>query len=314
MYRFPYLVRYLLIIALSGIVVTDTASAQATPPAPDMPGAIASFFNDLTLGVRLEGGVFRWGHSAPPLVNEDLRFLKRPVSGNLSFTTPLYGVSGALRYHGTEIRVSYRGNFGVRPSPYLKWKDGTFTNSHRQWERGAAAIPLTPRVEGLEVEARYMLINWVGVGIRYNDYFITLSQDTREQVGREGPRVSTELFDGTVWREFVSIVVPLRYAWNKVTVFGTVGTTVYGSSQQRYRLRFLLHEEDPTMPSLQDDLNTDRDRSRQTSLTRQFARIGVAYPVLGTTLRLSGSVERVDVPGVTADWHAGGRLAVGIPF
>jgi hypothetical protein len=178
------------------------------------------------------------------------------------------------------------------------------------------AVPLRPKVKTLVFSARYAIAEWIGVGLRYADRVTLLSQNYRGHVAEDGPESSMMLFDGRVERRTVTAIVPVRYTWTDITFFGEIGASVYGSSRQRYNLRFLIHEESITDPSVRDDLNenTDTKRLLQTGMNRQFMSAGVAYPIWQAAVRLSGAVERVDVPDVAADWYIRGRFAVGIPF
>lgn len=296
----PRVRRSLFFGVLFGLLLTPIpTSAQ---PAPDGPSWWGDFFNELRLGARVEGEMLNWSHTALPMANNNLRFLQRRIGADASFTTPTYGASVALRYRGAEVRASYRGNFGVSPTPRLTWQDGS------------PAIPLKPKIRETTIRGRYMITEWIGAGVKYVDQTVFLNQDYQADI--QGQRASAGLFDGSVARTSVNLYVPLRLEWRSFTVFGSVGASVYGQSRQRYDTRFVYFDSNPQEPN-QDKIREGAlrtDYRQDSGMNRQFVRLGTSYRLGGATLRLSGSADRVDVPAVPADWHYGMRLEIGFPF
>lgn len=285
------------LMAVLVAVLQPAAWAQNGPERPDPPDAVAAFFNDLNLGVRPEGGVLRWTHSVPPIADQNLRFLRRPVDERLSFTTALYGISASLRVYGAEIRAGIRANTRVQPGMELRWQDGQ------------TAIPLSPNVTEYEVSGRYMITDWIGAGGRYVRRGISLNQELSFRVN--GVFTRRGYFGGYTRRKSLSVFVPLRYSWDVVTLTGRLGASIWGTSYQEYGLDFVTYQEGPLQPN---DRPYERHDSRTLSLNRQYLRVGVRYPVLGLTFGLSGSLARVDASGVPTEWHPGGQFTVGIPF
>lgn len=288
---------------LSFLLLTVSAACTLAQPAPegqDVDTTQTAFVNELEMEVRLQVGAFRWSHSAPPLIHESIRFLKRPVSGNLSFTTALFGIGGALRYKGLEVRMATHNNSGLSPTSYL------------YWQTGQRALPLRPEFQTWAVKGRYWLTDWYGFGAGYTSHLTTFWPKIPAQIN--GIQTDRELFSSTVTWNSITFFIPLRYNLHPLSVSAAAGVSIYGSSRQHYEIGFAGDGESAITRTQQEVDGQDIEYESETHLRRQFIQIGLAYPVLGSIIRLTGSATRVNVPSVRANWLRTVRLEVGRVF
>lgn len=148
------MVRSLRVVVLLSVLVAGTPGvgvAQNTDP-PEAVKEVIEVVNDVKLGIEGVGGVQYRSKEVLPLKNRPFRYLQRPVSGDLPFVMPYYGVGLSLRYRGAEVAFRYEDGSGVQSRHWVTFRDG------------AKAVPFTPDYRAWSLRARSFFLDWVGVG------------------------------------------------------------------------------------------------------------------------------------------------------
>lgn len=285
-------------------VLALPARAQNRSPGP--PEWLVEAVDDVQLGVRLEGGFLHSRLSIAPLEERGLRYLDRPVSSEISpVTTPVYGVGVGLRLgNRAELFGAYRLNEGLGPEAAL------------QFQSGGRAIPSEYDVRQWEIRAQYFILDNAGFGAIYRDEYMSLDRVASFTIA--GEEISDNIFSVSSERRSLSLYVPAHFQLgDRATVFGRLGASIYGRSDDGYGTRFTFYQ-DPEQPGTihpvpPNDENAFIDVG-STDLSRQFARLGIEHPFFGLPWRFFLTGERVSVGDTAKDWRGGAHLQVGLPF
>lgn len=304
-------------IGLVGAVLWMGMPLQAEAQSDGSPEAIIELINEVKLGLQVRGGIRRAQQEALPLKNQTVEYLQRPMSGELSYSVPYYGVGLALRFRGVEVAAAVRaGGDGIAPTRRLQFRDGT------------DAIPFRPSYNAAVVRAEYFAFDWVGVGAMYQGSGTQISsgcpdcsfQINGTTIDQEGAIGSKQLFRARSSQDTYSLYVPVQKAWRGIRFFGRIGASVFARSRREtYRPNFARYR-DPEQPREPTDASAPTfgvraDESPKPDVRRQFGRVGVGIP-LGdlVTVRALFRAERLSVSGLTKTWSYEVGMEVGVPF
>ena len=296
------LLRILFITLVSSFVWGGTTGLLAqNTGAPDM---VKNVINNIDLGVRVNGGVQFRRRDLQPLQERTLDYLKKPVSGALSHGVPYYGVGVALRGYGAKLTFVFQSGSGVQRVHWVQFEDDS------------NAIPYEPNFQTWSLRAQYFVTDWVGVGLSYRWKSDNLDQSAETPI--KGERVGGGLFWVSSRRKLMSLYLPVQKEWGRVRLFGRIGSSVFGRTNEFYSTFFVRYQlpDHPGRPNVdprQTGTPIQFDGNQQ-SLNAQFARAGVEAPLWQTSVRGSFEVERLAVPDWTTTWSYGVRLEVGLPF
>lgn len=293
--------RVLLLVFLFSSIwgISSDLLAQNT----NTPDVVRDVIAEVELGIRVNGGVQFRRRNLRPLQEQSLDFLTQAVSGELSHSVRYYGVGVALRGYGATLAFTGRFGNGVQAVHWVPFEDGR------------RAIPYEPNYQEWSLRAQYFVTNWIGGGLSYRWKRDNLDQSSETPIN--GERVASALFGVRSRRALMSLYVPVQKEWGRVRVFGRIGSSVFGRTNETYNTFFVRHQS-PENP--ERNLNPDqvdapiRFDGDQQSMNVQFARVGGEVPVWGTSLRGSFGVERLSVPDWTTTWSYDVQLEIGLPF
>lgn len=272
--------------------------AQNTGP----PKGVVDVINEVELGMQVHGGVQYRNQTAIPFRERTLNYLQRPVSGDMSFTMPYYGVGVALRARGATLTFTYQFGDGVQSGHWI------------QFRGGGTAIPFKPDFKDWSIRAAYFVTDWIGLGLIYRDQSVDLRQSFDSRIN--GEIVRSVLFNANSDQGRVTGYIPIQRQWGSVRFFGRFGASIFGVADEYYGASFIMYQspDNPGRVTVQDPDGPVGFEKTGSSLNTQFGRVGTEVPVWQTTLRASVGVERLAVPDWTRTWSYDVHMEVGLPF
>lgn len=288
-----------ILITLIFLLIFSPAAAQNT----GAPEKLVAFINDAQLGVQVRGGVKQNYHDVLPLIDRTKKYLQRPVSGNLSYAVPYFGVGVALRARGAEVAASYRQGQKARSSFRFQGGPRAFSyeaTGYTEWK----------------LRAEYFVRDWIGAGVAYDHSGITIgSTGSFPFNGQQTSQQSIRLFTGTSYQNTYSLYVPLRQKWGPIRFFGRIGAAL-GTGDDKYNTDFVYYQspENPNEELDSEEVPRESFNNKSATANAQFGQVGVAVPVWRTTIRTSVEAKRMHVPDRTTTWSYDVQLEVGLPF
>jgi hypothetical protein len=247
----------------------------------------SSRFDDVDLALRVSAGSTGWTHKAHRL--KGTAYLGSEVSQKLQFgAVPALMVGVALRIKPVEVSANLASNLqsGAKDKLVNSTGDKLATKSD---------------LISLNIRAQYFLRRDIGIGLEYGNWINTLSHITS----------GNKLLEANLKLETFSLFIPMKHALGKVTLVGSIGGSIIGSSKDSYyNAVFIRHQSDPLNP----DNNSETELAVNGTARTLFAETGVQFHIGQIPLTAMFTFRRNQVKKGYTDTLAGGVLTLGIPF